>query len=106
MPGHAPRPAVLLLDPADTVAVALATLEPGTPVEVVRAGSPVALSAAERIPFGHKVALVGLRAGDPVLKYGEVIGYATAPIRPGQHVHVHNVRSDRAGAGEGGRVRV
>jgi len=40
-------------------------------------------------------------AGDPVVKYGEVIGYATTGIRPGQHVHVHNVRSDRARLSDG-----
>jgi len=53
------------------------------------------------IPFGHKMAVVEIAAGDPVIKYGEIIGIATAAIRSGQHVHVHNVRSDRAGAGDG-----
>ena len=48
------------------------------------------------IPFGHKIAVAAMAAGAPVIKYGEVIGVATAEIRPGQHVHVHNVRSDRA----------
>jgi hypothetical protein len=99
------RPAVLLLDPADTVAVALSALDPGTRVEVDRGGVCVGVVVEERIPFGHKVALDGVEEGDPVRKYGEVIGYATARIRPGQHVHVQNVRSDRAGAGERGRGR-
>jgi altronate dehydratase len=90
------RPAVLLLDPRDTVAVVVRPLAPGTEVEVLRGGKPVRVSAETLIPFGHKIAVASMEPGDPVIKYGEVIGYATAPIRPGQHVHVHNLRSDRA----------
>ncbi len=93
------HPCVLLLDPRDTVAIALVPLQPGTPVEVARAGETVRVVAETVIPFGHKIAVAPMRAGDPVVKYGEVIGIATRPIPPGQHVHVHNVRSDRAGAG-------
>lgn len=42
------------------------------------------------IPFGHKVAVAAIAQGEPVCKYGVVIGCATRPIRPGEHVHVHN----------------
>ena len=92
------RPALLLLDPRDTVAVALAPLSPGTAVTVSRGGETVRLAVGALIPFGHKIAVAPMDAGGPVVKYGEVIGVATRPIRPGEHVHVHNVRSDRAGA--------
>ena len=92
------RPAVLLLDPRDTVAVALAPLSPGTTVAVSRGAETVRLAVGALIPFGHKIAVAPMEAGGPVVKYGEVIGVATRPIRPGEHVHVHNVRSDRAGA--------
>ncbi len=95
------RPTVLLLDPRDTVAVALVPLSPGTTVEV-RCGAETVRAVAETlVPFGHKIAVASMEAGGPVIKYGEVIGFATAPIHPGQHVHVHNVRSDRARSGDG-----
>lgn len=44
------------------------------------------------LPFGHKVALRAIAAGGPVIKYGVVIGTATAAIATGEHVHVHNCR--------------
>lgn len=47
---------------------------------------------AEGVPFGHKIALHSVRTGDPIIKYGIVIGHATSDIEPGDHVHVHNVR--------------
>jgi hypothetical protein len=90
------RPPILLLDPRDTVAVALIPLRPGTAVAVRRGDEALRVVAATLIPFGHKVAVAAMAAGDPVVKYGEVIGFATSPIQPGEHVHIHNVRSDRA----------
>jgi altronate dehydratase len=95
------RPAVLLLDSRDTTAVALVPLHPGTAVDVRRGGESLRVVAASLIPFGHKIAVAAMAAGDPVVKYGEVIGFATAAIRPGEHVHVHNVRSDRAKLDDG-----
>jgi altronate dehydratase len=92
------RPAVLLLDPRDTVAVALAPLSSGTTVAFPRGAETVRITVGALIPFGHKIAVVPMEAGGAVVKYGEVIGVATRPILPGEHVHVHNVRSDRAGA--------
>ena len=45
----------------------------------------------EDIPFGHKVARTTISAGAPVVKYGQVIGFAHGVIQAGQHVHTHNV---------------
>jgi len=101
IPPAGARPAVLVLNARDTVAVAVVSLQPGTPVTVTRGDATVRTTAAALIPFAHKIAIVPMGAGDPVIKYGEVIGYALTPIQPGEHVHVHNVRSDRAGAGRG-----
>jgi altronate dehydratase len=95
------RPPVLLLDAQDTVGVALRPLEPGTHLTIARGDETVLVVADTLIPFGHKIAVAPMAAGEPVIKYGEVIGFATSSIRCGQHVHVHNVRSDRAGAGDG-----
>jgi altronate dehydratase small subunit len=85
-----------LLDARDTAAVALISLQPGTTLEVRRGGETMRIVVGTLIPFGHKIAVAPMAAGDPVMKYGEVIGFATTAIQPGEHVHVHNVRSDRA----------
>lgn len=50
------------------------------------------LSIDAGIGFGHKVALCALAPGAEIIKYGVVIGHATAAIKAGEHVHVHNVR--------------
>lgn len=47
--------------------------------------------AGRGVPFGHKVALSAIARGAPVIKYGVVIGHATADIAAGEHVHVHNL---------------
>lgn len=95
------RPVVLLLDSRDTAAVALTPLQPGTAVAIRRGDEALCIVAATLIPFGHKIAVAAMAAGDPVVKYGEVIGFATAAIQPGEHVHVHNVRSNRAKLDDG-----
>ena len=49
------------------------------------------LRTIDAITSGHKVALRAIATDEPVRKYGQAIGYATAPIAPGEHVHVHNL---------------
>ena len=88
--------ALLRLAQADEVGVALRPLPAGVPVEGPD-GTP--LVPATDIPQGHKVALVGIAAGAPVHKYGQVIGQATAAAAPGDHVHSHNLAL--AGMGHG-----
>ena len=83
---------VLVISARDNVATALEALESG---EVIDAGAGSRLSLVERIPRGHKVALTDIRAGAPVIKYGSPIGFASAFIAAGSHVHVHNVASAR-----------
>ena len=85
------RPSAIVLDPADNVAVALRALAEGE--EIVVEGAPLRATAA--IPTGHKLARRAIAEGDPVLKYNETIGIASAPIAGGEHVHVQNVRSAR-----------
>jgi altronate dehydratase len=89
--GTSGAPRALLMDSADNVAVAAAVLEPGEELDL--GGRRVTVT--ERIPFGHKLALERIAEGGHVVKYGEVIGVATAPIEPGRHVHVQNVVSAR-----------
>ena len=79
------RPNALRLNAADNVVIAMQRLAPGEAV------SGEAATAAEAIPSGHKLATVPIPAGGTVRKYGQVIGVATADIRPGAHVHTHNL---------------
>lgn len=53
----------------------------------------VCLSGDGEIPAGHKRALCDIKKGEYVIKYGEVIGRASADIAKGEWVHSHNLRS-------------
>lgn len=53
----------------------------------------VALTDGTDVPRGHKVAVAAIEEGDPVIKYGYPIGFATTPISVGAHVHSHNLRT-------------
>lgn len=50
--------------------------------------------AIQEIPAGHKVALVPLKMGEDIIKYGFPIGHAKVDILVGEHVHSHNVKSN------------
>jgi altronate hydrolase len=78
---------VLLLNPLDSVGVALDDLDEGTWVAVGQART----RALQRIPAGHKIALKEIAQGELVKKYGQVIGAAKHVIRAGEHVHTHNL---------------
>src|SRR5438874_12310442 len=73
------------LHAADDVVIARTELPAGTlvPKENVR--------TAVRIPAGHKLAVRAVAQGTPVHRYNQIIGFATQPIAPGDHVHVHNI---------------
>ena len=53
------------------------------------------IRALDPIPYGHKVAVRDIRAGEQITKYGEEIGVSTRAIAAGNHVHVHNLDSMR-----------
>ena len=86
----------IVLDPADDVAVLVAAVEAGALVKVGGANGPMFLTVRQTLPMGHKIALRALPAGSPVRKYGEVIGRLTEPVAAGDHVHIHNLASQRA----------
>ena len=71
------------LHPADDVAVATQDLPAGTVVGQAVLRAPV--------PRGHKLAVNAVPAGEQVRKYDQVIGFATADLAPGDHVHTHNL---------------
>lgn len=79
----------LRITEADDVAVALRDLRAG---EKVRCGG-AEIVLCEDIQRGHKIALRAVAKGEPVIKYGCPIGYASCDIGPGSHVHTHNLRT-------------
>ncbi len=81
---------LLLLAAADNVLVVRSRIRAGEILTVEEERIPVPLD----LPLGHKVARRAIAAGEKILKYGAPIGSATADIARGEHVHVHNVKSD------------
>ncbi len=55
----------------------------------------IRIRAQGDIPIGHKLAIRTLGANDTVIKYGVDIGRAVAPIKVGEHAHVHNIKTKR-----------
>jgi altronate hydrolase len=75
------------LNPADNVAIARVPLSEGMELRID--GTPLTVLGA--VPAGHKVALRSVAPGELVRRYGQVIGRAKVAIRPGDHVHTHNL---------------
>jgi hypothetical protein len=80
----------LQLAPDDNVIVALRKLDRG---EAVRVGDRDVI-VQDAIPFAHKLAISDLDAGQTVRKFGVPIGSTTRAVVAGEHVHVHNIKSD------------
>jgi altronate hydrolase len=76
-------PRALRLDPSDNVVIA---------IDDIAAGSAPSggVSARERIPRGHKMAVAAVSADAPIRKFGQIIGFASRPIVAGEWVHEHN----------------
>jgi (2R)-sulfolactate sulfo-lyase subunit alpha len=55
----------------------------------------IKVRAQSDIPIGHKLAIKALKANDTVIKYGVDIGRVVAPIKVGEHTHVHNLKTKR-----------
>src|SRR5215475_12907134 len=73
------------LNQNDDVVIARVELPAGT--ELIKEGVRVTVN----VPAGHKVAIRDIAQGAPVRRYNQIIGFATRPIRAGEHVHVHNL---------------
>ncbi len=83
---------VFVVDKSDNVATNVADAIPGgTSIEA----NGKKIETRNDIPYGHKLALQPIPKGTTVLKYGLSIGNATVDIQPGEHVHAHNVESNR-----------
>jgi altronate hydrolase len=73
------------------VAVCLVDLEVGDLIEQ----DNIKIKVISRIARGHKIASREIAKGEGIIKYGERMGHAVAPIAVGEHVHVHNILGDR-----------
>ncbi|WP_054312146.1 UxaA family hydrolase [Mesorhizobium sp. 1M-11] len=83
-------PRLLLLSEKDNVLVVCRRIEAG---ETVLVGGHAQV-LEKTVALGHKLARRAIAAGEKIVKYGTPIGSATRAIAPGEHVHVHNLKSD------------
>jgi len=81
----------------DTVGVAVVDLKAGQQVRgrCLHGKISPRLKSLSEIPLGHKIALRDFKPGDTVIKYGVDIGKIVAPVKKGEHVHVHNLKTKR-----------
>ena len=88
---------LLMMSEKDNVAVCLADAKAGEKVTpTLKDGSKSgSIELLEDTPYAHKVALVDIAPGEHIIKYGEIIGVATQPIKAGQWVHEHNIEGLR-----------
>jgi altronate dehydratase small subunit len=93
------NPIGLLLQRDDNVATLPLGCAAGETVLIRAEDGDFRLTAIDPIPAGHKMAVRPTASGEAVQKYGEVIGRFRSAVVPGEHVHVHNMLSARAGGG-------
>jgi altronate hydrolase len=75
-------PRTLRLNARDNVLIAIDSVEKGAGAEGV--------AATERVPRGHKMASRPIAGGEAIVKFGQIIGFASESIPAGAHVHTHN----------------
>ena len=89
---------IIIHDQKDNVGVVV--IEKITPKQeckcwVMENDGSVGIQSVDEIPLGHKIAMVDLKEGDTILKYGHDIGKVVKAIKKGEHVHVHNVKTKK-----------
>ena len=87
MATHAITDMAIVLKPHDDVAIAKREIAAGTVLE----DADGRIEARQDIRPGHKIARRAVRPGDAVRRYGQIIGFATAEIAAGDHVHTQNL---------------
>jgi hypothetical protein len=85
-----PQANIVVLADGDNVGVAVQPVAQG---DSAYSATGQAITAAEEIPLGHKVALRAIANGEKIIRFGMPVGIATSDIPPGRLVHVHNVKS-------------
>jgi (2R)-sulfolactate sulfo-lyase subunit alpha len=87
----------LVHEKKDSVGVAVVDVKAGQELSgrSLDTNETLKAKATQDIPLGHKIALKDLKVGDNVIKYGVEVGRVVAPIKVGEHVHIHNVKTKR-----------
>ena len=87
----------LKVNDLDNVATIFANgITDGTIIEVRdKKGNSENVKVIGDVPYGHKIAVKDIKKDEIITKYGEEIGIATADIKVGEYVHVHNLDSMR-----------
>jgi altronate hydrolase len=88
--GNTVTPSIIRIASDDHVGMVTSDVRPGMEI----GSGDLRLEVKDAIPFGHKIALMSVAAGEKIMKFGVPIGRATTAIQPGEHVHVHNIESD------------
>jgi len=85
------------IDSNDNVATTTSHVVAGEQIDVLNPKGDVIheIIPSENVNFGHKIALKNFEIDDEIIKYGEIIGVASKPIKLGDWVHTHNVNSAR-----------
>ena len=89
---------IIIHDKKDNVGVVV--IEKITPDQdcncwIMENDGSVTIKSKNEILLGHKIAMTDFKEGDTILKYGHDIGKVVKPIKKGEHVHVHNVKTKK-----------
>ena len=89
---------IIIHDEKDNVGVVV--IEKITPNQdcscwIMENDKTINIRSLNEIVLGHKIAMVDFNEGDTILKYGHDIGNVVKPIKKGEHVHVHNVKTKK-----------
>jgi len=85
----------IVINIKDNVATAITDIKKGSTVKFDVGEHVKSLTINNDLPLGHKFAIKDISPGENIIKYGESIGTAITFIRSGDHVHVHNMVSNR-----------
>jgi altronate dehydratase small subunit len=85
----------VVINPQDNVATVVDDFASGTLIHFFIGGSEQSIQLLQDIPLGHKFAICDIKPSEDIIKYAESIGVSTTLILAGQHVHVHNMESQR-----------
>ena len=83
------KPKYIVMNKTDNCAIALEDIKKGEEIDY----SSMKFKIRQEIPLGHKFALIDIKKGDEVRKYGQIIGIATQNILKGDWIHTHNIIS-------------
>lgn len=86
----------VIINKKDNVIVAIEPIKVGDDIYYKSLnGDENSIEALDDINIYHKIAIKNITKDEPVIKYGEHIGFALRDIKVGEHVHDHNIEGRR-----------